>query len=133
VGVFSNAPAVQFYTVPSAERPGLVELHKYPVASDDQVLAFVGKQGLLDFSVTEPSTTSVPPGTTCDWKSFSLVSQPENLVTYNGSGGNWVAFETPNGWTVNWRSCTSLFRYLCCFRLVTLLLTEYSVSRCCYH
>ncbi|KAH8910733.1 hypothetical protein BR93DRAFT_287320 [Coniochaeta sp. PMI_546] len=114
IGVFRDAPAVQFYTVPSAERPGRVELHKYPVSDSDQVLAFVGKQGLLDFSVTNPST--VPTGTTCDWKSFSLVSKPqnagkpENLVTYaSGNGGSWVAFKTGHDdWTINWRGADAV-------------------------
>ena len=100
---------MRFYTVPG-EKPGRVELHKYPAApaADDRVLAFVGEHDLLDFAVTDPS--AVPAGTTCDWQSFSLVSRPqgsekpENLVTYGSdAGGNWVAFKTGDGWTINWR------------------------------
>lgn len=98
---------MQFYTVPSPD--GRVELHRYPVSDSEQVLAFVGKQGLLDFAVTEPTTSPDEPGTTCDWKSFGLGTQsegkPENLVTYaDGKGGSWVAFPGKDGWTINWRS-----------------------------
>lgn len=130
---------MQFYTVPSAERPGRVELHKYPVADSDQVLAFVGKQGLLDFSVTNPST--VPTGTTCDWKSFSLVSKPqnagkpENLVTYaSGNGGSWVAFKTGHDdWTINWRGGMLLLYSI--FRVLVESAADCVavVSRRCYH
>jgi hypothetical protein len=109
IGIFPGAPAVQFYTAPTDERPGTVELHKYPVAGSDQVLAFIGNNELLDFFVINPIT--VPKGTTYDWKSFSLVSKsqgagkPDNLVTYaSKNGGNWVAFQTgSDGWAINWR------------------------------
>lgn len=110
IGVFPGSPAVKFYTVPSADGPGRVELHKYPVSDSDRVLAFVGKQGLLDFAVADPA--AVTPGTTCDWKSFGLGKErpgkPGNLVTYTSSkGGSWVAFKNGNdGWTINWRAGT---------------------------
>ena len=100
---------MQFYTVPSPDVPGRVELHRYPTSEDsEQVLAFVGKQGLLDFAVTEPTASPGEPGTTCDWKSFGLGAaegKPENVVTYaGGKGGAWVAFPGKDGWTINWRS-----------------------------
>jgi hypothetical protein len=100
------------------------------VSDTQQVLAFVGSQGLLDFVVADPATAATP-GTTCDWKSFGLGAprggapgKPDNLVTYSGgNGGQWVAFKGKDGWTINWRSGRSLASAACVFDCNVTLLT----------
>lgn len=84
-----------------------MELHLYPESPAQQVLAFTGERGagVLDLSLVQPVVAP-----TSDWRSFGLVAnprnpgEPENLVTYSGGQGNWVAFPGQDGWSVNWRS-----------------------------
>jgi hypothetical protein len=119
--------AVKFYTMPSQEATGLVELHTYPVGIIDHTLALVGGQGLLSLKdVANPAATSFPTGTTCDWRSFSM--QDTETLTYAGSSqssGRWVAFPSGIGsWAVKWKDgeCTSdrthipffFFFFFCC-------------------
>ncbi|KAB5563603.1 hypothetical protein GE09DRAFT_788620 [Coniochaeta sp. 2T2.1] len=116
IGVYPQSPAIQFYTVPSTSGR-TVELHKFPtVSNSDQVLAFVGANDLLDFSIADPDAAP-PAGKTCDYKSFSLesrpgvVGRPANVVGYKGAkGGNWVAFKKGDkeGWSINWRGADAV-------------------------
>ncbi|KAK3393636.1 hypothetical protein B0H63DRAFT_458687 [Podospora didyma] len=110
VGVYKETSVVKFIAVPSSEKPSFVELHTYPIGKVDRALALVGKQGLLDFTdVTEPSSVTVPKGTTCDWTSFSL---GEKTLKYGGSkAGGWVAFPTGKDateWSVKWKDASAI-------------------------
>ncbi|KAJ9157437.1 hypothetical protein NKR23_g44 [Pleurostoma richardsiae] len=117
IGVFRTSGPVQVYTVPSAKQD-TVELHTYPIGIVDHALGLVGAGGLLQLTdVANPARANetLPAGTTCDYKSFSLeeargpvTSAPAaaagkgTRLGYQGAKGSWIAFPgAKSSWKVN--------------------------------